>query len=214
MDAFSLFTRPTRVITSRRNRSIDPTTHNEGTHVTFNYGNDVCNRPSFHYGWEHRLQRTGCSGRRTTRCQDERMRHDWRNSSTGCRKSLPKSSVHGETCRRENPVIAGTGSNSTLKTIETTRLAKELGADAALVVVPYYNKPGPSVSSRTSRQLPTTVDTCRLYNVPGRTGINMPAGVTIELRHIRNIIAVKEASGDLSQVNEFCVARMRQISPY
>ena len=99
------------------------------------------------------------------------------------------------------PVIAGTGSNSTKKTIETTRLAKELGADAALVVVPYYNKPGPTMqvahfqSVANEGGLPVV-----LYNVPGRTGINMPAAVTIELAAHPNVIAVKEASGDLSQV--------------
>ncbi len=99
------------------------------------------------------------------------------------------------------PVIAGTGSNNTKKTIETTRLAKELGCDAALVVVPYYNKPGPTMQAAHFRAvadnggLPVV-----LYNVPGRTGTNMPANVTIELAAHKSIVAVKEASGDLSQV--------------
>lgn len=99
------------------------------------------------------------------------------------------------------PVIVGTGSNSTAKTIENTRWAKELGADAALVVTPYYNKPGPGMLEAHYRAvaadggLPVV-----LYNVPGRTGINMTAATTIALSRLDNVIAVKEASGSLTQV--------------
>jgi 4-hydroxy-tetrahydrodipicolinate synthase len=99
------------------------------------------------------------------------------------------------------PVIAGTGSNNTRTSIETTRLARELGVDAALVVTPYYNKPGPAMLEAHFRKvaseggLPVV-----LYNVPGRTGTNMTAPVVHALAAVDNIIAVKEASGNLSQV--------------
>ncbi|MBT9559713.1 MAG: 4-hydroxy-tetrahydrodipicolinate synthase [Myxococcales bacterium] len=106
-----------------------------------------------------------------------------------------------EAVRGRVPVIAGTGSNSTQKTIEATRLARELGADAALVVTPYYNKPGPKMLEAHYRAvaaeggLPVV-----LYNVPGRTGINMSADTTLALAEVPGIVAIKEAAGDLAQV--------------
>ena len=101
------------------------------------------------------------------------------------------------------PVIAGTGSNHTAGTVAWTKRAKDLGVDAALVVTPYYNKPGPAMLEAHYRTvadqggLPVV-----LYNVPGRTGINMTASTTIALSSHPAIIAVKEASGNLSQVQE------------
>jgi len=101
------------------------------------------------------------------------------------------------------PVIAGTGSNNTAGTVQWTKAAKALGVDAALVVTPYYNKPGPAMLEAHYRTvadeggLPVV-----LYNVPGRTGINMTAATTVALASHPSIIAVKEASGNLSQVQE------------
>jgi 4-hydroxy-tetrahydrodipicolinate synthase len=101
------------------------------------------------------------------------------------------------------PVIAGTGSNNTRTAVETTRRALELGVDAALVVTPYYNKPGPAMLEAHYRRvaaeggLPVV-----LYNVPGRTGCNMNAATVATLSRVDGIIAVKEASGNLSQVQE------------
>ncbi|MDP6943463.1 MAG: 4-hydroxy-tetrahydrodipicolinate synthase [Myxococcota bacterium] len=99
------------------------------------------------------------------------------------------------------PVIAGTGSNNTRATIAATRHARELGADAALVVVPYYNKP-PQVSLLAHFRavadeggLPVV-----LYNVPGRTGTNMNAETTLALSEHPNIVAIKEASANLDQM--------------
>lgn len=99
------------------------------------------------------------------------------------------------------PVTAGTGSNCTQTTIATTRRAHELGADAALVVVPYYNKP-PQVSLLAHFRavadeggLPVV-----LYNVPGRTGTNMTAATTLALAEHDNIVAIKEASANLDQM--------------
>ena len=108
-----------------------------------------------------------------------------------------------EEVRGAVPVIAGTGANDTRKTIEWTRLARELGVDAALVVTPYYNKPGPAMMDAHFRKvaaqggLPVV-----LYNVPGRTGINLAASTTVALSSVPNIIAVKEASGSMTQVQE------------
>jgi len=99
------------------------------------------------------------------------------------------------------PVIAGTGTNSTKTSVELTQYAQSLGVDAALVVTPYYNKPGPAMLEAHYRAvakdggLPVV-----LYNVPGRTGINMQASTVHALSAVDNIIAVKEASGSLGQV--------------
>jgi 4-hydroxy-tetrahydrodipicolinate synthase len=101
------------------------------------------------------------------------------------------------------PVIAGTGSNSTRVTIERTRHALHAGANAALVVVPYYNKPTQEGLIAHYTAIAEAVDLpLVLYNVPGRTGISMSAQTTIALSRIPAIAAVKEASGNLDQVTE------------
>ncbi len=99
-------------------------------------------------------------------------------------------------------IIAGTGTNDTRSSIENTREAKSLGADAALVVTPYYNKPTPNglfahFSAVAEVGLPVV-----LYNVPGRTGLNMTAETTLRCAEIENVVAVKEASADLAQCME------------
>lgn len=99
------------------------------------------------------------------------------------------------------PVIAGTGSNSTAKTIATTRAAKELGVDAALVVTPYYNKPSQAgLRAHYEAVLDAVAIPVVLYNVPGRTACNMTAETTAALAAHPNVAAVKEASGNLEQV--------------
>jgi 4-hydroxy-tetrahydrodipicolinate synthase len=101
------------------------------------------------------------------------------------------------------PVIAGTGSNDTKRAVECTRLAQELGADIALVVTPWYNKPGPAMLEAHFRRVAAEGGLpVMLYNVPGRTGINMSSTITANLSRVENIIAVKEASGDLGQIQE------------
>ena len=103
-----------------------------------------------------------------------------------------------EEARGRVPVIAGTSGNDTRKTVELTQAARELGADLALVVTPYYNKPGPAMLEAHFRRvaaeggLPVV-----LYNVPGRTGVNLPAKTAIALSTVDGIVAIKEASGDL-----------------
>ncbi len=101
------------------------------------------------------------------------------------------------------PVIAGTGTNNTAITIERTQRAALAGADGALVVAPYYNKPTQTGLIRhyraiaESTQLPLI-----LYNVPGRTGVNMSAETVLDLAQEPTIAGIKEASGNLDQVSE------------
>ncbi|MCA1619710.1 MAG: 4-hydroxy-tetrahydrodipicolinate synthase [Acidobacteria bacterium] len=100
-------------------------------------------------------------------------------------------------------VIAGTGSNSTAHAVEQSRRAAELGADAVLVVAPYYNKPTQEGLYRHFRVVAEAVPETPvvLYNVPGRTSSNITAETTLRLaRDCANVVAVKEASGDLSQI--------------
>jgi 4-hydroxy-tetrahydrodipicolinate synthase len=101
------------------------------------------------------------------------------------------------------PVIAGTGANSTSETIMMTVKAKDLGADGALLVVPYYNKPTQEGLYRHYKAVADAVDIpIVLYNVPGRTALNMLPQAVARLAEIKNIVAIKEASGNLAQVSE------------
>lgn len=101
------------------------------------------------------------------------------------------------------PVIAGTGSNSTSEALELTRAAKDAGADAALQVTPYYNKPTQEGLFRHYALLAEEVDLPQvLYNVPGRTACDLLPATVARLAPLRNIVAIKEASGDVSRVEE------------
>jgi len=101
------------------------------------------------------------------------------------------------------PVIAGTGTNNTRVTIDRTRHAWHAGATAALVVVPYYNKPTQEGLIAHYSAIAESVDLpLVLYNVPGRTGITMSAQTTIALSRISTIAAIKEAAGNLDLVTE------------
>ena len=99
------------------------------------------------------------------------------------------------------PVIAGTGSNSTKETIELTEIAKNLGADLALVVAPYYNRPSQEGIYRHFKKVAEDVDLpLILYNIPGRTGVNMLPELVARLAQIPNVVAIKEAAGSMQQV--------------
>lgn len=100
------------------------------------------------------------------------------------------------------PVIAGTGSNSTEETIMLTRHAKEAGADACLLIAPYYNRPTQSGLIAHFMKVADTVDIpLVIYNIPGRTGVNIEPETIAKLSEHKNIIAVKEASGNLDQIS-------------
>jgi 4-hydroxy-tetrahydrodipicolinate synthase len=99
------------------------------------------------------------------------------------------------------PVIAGTGANSTTEAIALTRKAKQAGADACLIVTPYYNKPTQEGLYLHYKALAEAVEIPQiLYNVPGRTACDMLPETVGRLSHIANIVGVKEATGDLSRV--------------
>ncbi len=101
------------------------------------------------------------------------------------------------------PVIAGTGANGTDETIIITKEAKKSGADAALLVTPYYNKPTQEGLYRHYKAVAEAVKIpIVLYNVPGRTAVNMLPTTVARLAEIKNIVAIKEATGDMKQVSE------------
>ena len=113
------------------------------------------------------------------------------------------------------PVLAGAGGNNTQKAIELAEIAIDLGADGALTITPYYNKPTPDGLRRHFGMQAEAIEKKRsgfpmiMYNVPGRTGVNMAAATTLQIaREIPNVIGVKEASGNLEQI--MTIIRERQ----
>jgi 4-hydroxy-tetrahydrodipicolinate synthase len=115
-----------------------------------------------------------------------------------------------ETARGRARVIAGTGSNNTAHAVEQSREAAEMGADAVLVVAPYYNKPTQEGLYQHFRAVAESVPSIPvvLYNVPGRTSSNISAETTLRLaRDCENVVAVKEASGNLAQIMEILRGR-------
>lgn len=104
---------------------------------------------------------------------------------------------------RRVPVIAGTGANATDETIMITKHAKKSGADGALLVSPYYNKP---TQEGLYRHYKAVADAVKipivLYNVPGRTAVNMLPSTVARLAEVKNIVALKEATGDMKQASE------------
>lgn len=101
------------------------------------------------------------------------------------------------------PVIAGAGSNDTAYAIELSKYACEVGADALLLVTPYYNKATQEGLYQSFKAIADSCDKpCILYNVPSRTGCNLLPATAARLAEIDNIVAIKEASGDISQIAE------------
>ena len=108
-----------------------------------------------------------------------------------------------EQVNKRVPVIAGTGSNSTSEAIELTQLAKDAGVDGCLLVTPYYNKPTQEGLYRHYKAVAEGVAIPQiLYNVPGRTGVNLLPETVARLAPIKNIVAIKEATGSLQQASE------------
>ena len=101
------------------------------------------------------------------------------------------------------PVIAGTGSNDTAYAVELSRYAAEVGADAMLLVTPYYNQATQKGMAASFLAVADAIDKpCILYNVPGRTGCNLLPATAAALAEHPNIVAIKEASGNISQIAE------------
>jgi len=106
-----------------------------------------------------------------------------------------------QTTANRVPVVAGCGSNDTRKTVAAAKRCEQVGADALLVVTPYYNKPNRSGMLAHFEAVARATDLpVVIYNVPSRTGQNLGADLILELAQIRGMIAVKEASGDLDQI--------------
>jgi len=99
-------------------------------------------------------------------------------------------------------VIAGTGTNNTEKSVKATQRAKEMGANAALIITPYYNKPTQAGLIRHFEAVAEVKLPIMIYNVPGRTSVNMLPSTVEKLSKLDQIVAIKEASGDLNQVSE------------
>lgn len=129
----------------------------------------------------------GCSGEAATLSHDEQ-------------KSLIRFVV--ERVAGRIPVIAGTGSNNTREAVGLTKYAREVGADAALLITPYYNKPTPAgqIAHYTTVAEEAGIP-IMLYNVPGRTGTRMLPETISELNKVPNIVSVKEACGSVDQVS-------------
>lgn len=108
-----------------------------------------------------------------------------------------------EIVNRRVPIIAGTGSNSTEEAIALTRHAKQTGVDAALLITPYYNKPTQEGLYRHYKAVAESVDLpLVLYNIPGRTGVNMLPTTIARLSAIKTIVGVKEGSGSVQQASD------------
>lgn len=119
-----------------------------------------------------------------------------------------------KTAKGRVPVLAGAGSNSTDKAIELALIAIDLGADGALTITPYYNKPTPDGLRRHFGMQAEAVEKKKsgfpliMYNVPGRTGVNMTSATTLKIaREVPNVIGVKEASANMEQILEILRSR-------
>lgn len=113
------------------------------------------------------------------------------------------------------PVIAGTGANATAEAIHLTEAARVAGADAALLVTPYYNKPPQEGLYRHFRAVAEAVDIPQiLYNVPGRTAVDMLPATVARLAEIPNIVGIKEALGDLDRVRELVALGLPDFALY
>jgi 4-hydroxy-tetrahydrodipicolinate synthase len=108
-----------------------------------------------------------------------------------------------EQVNKRVPVIAGTGSNNTEEAVRLTRHAKDAGASGALMISPYYNKPTQEGLYRHFEKVARSVDIpIILYNIPGRTAVNMEPDTIARLAKIDNIVGVKEASGSMKQITD------------
>ena len=121
-----------------------------------------------------------------------------------------------EVVRGRVPVIAGTGSNSTEEAISLTQYAKKARADGALLIAPYYNKPTQEGLYQHFKKIAEAVDfPLVVYNIPGRTGVNISPQTFARLVQLKTIVAIKESSGSLQQISEilhYCGERFTLLS--
>jgi len=118
-----------------------------------------------------------------------------------------------EAAKHRVPVIAGTGSNSTDEAITLTKHAKQAGADGALLICPYYNKPTQEGLYRHYKAIAEAVDLpLVVYNIPSRTSVNMLPATVARLASIGNVVAIKEGAGSLGQVSEIIQACQDRIT--
>ncbi len=121
-----------------------------------------------------------------------------------------------EQTRKRVPVVAGTGSNSTAEAIRLTAAAREMGADGALLISPYYNKPTQDGIFRHYKMIAASVDLPLLvYNIPGRTASNIAPETFARLAELKNIVGVKEASASMDQssdIIQLCGERLAILS--
>jgi 4-hydroxy-tetrahydrodipicolinate synthase len=112
-------------------------------------------------------------------------------------------------------VIAGTGSNHTAQSLKLTKIAEEMGVDGVMLVTPYYNKPS---QEGLYQHFKTLVEATKLpvmlYNVPGRTAVNMRVETMVRLAQLEQVVAIKEASGDLCQVSAVIAAIAQEVAVY
>jgi 4-hydroxy-tetrahydrodipicolinate synthase len=108
-----------------------------------------------------------------------------------------------EQARKRVPVVAGTGSNATAEAIRLTAAAREMGADGALLISPYYNKPTQDGIYKHYKMIAASVDLPLIvYNIPGRTASNIAPDTFARMAEIKNVVGVKEASGSMDQVSD------------
>jgi 4-hydroxy-tetrahydrodipicolinate synthase len=116
---------------------------------------------------------------------------------------------------RRIPIIAGTGANSTREAIELARQAKKVGADASLTVVPYYNKPTQEGLYQHFKAIAEAVDMPHiLYNVPGRTGVDMSNDTVLRLAQIPNIVGIKDATGGIERGSDLIQRAPKDFAIY
>jgi 4-hydroxy-tetrahydrodipicolinate synthase len=173
----------------------------EGTHVAMitDFKDGKLNTAGFRQlasaliaGGVNGLVPAGCTGEAATLSPDER-------------NAVIKAALEARGSNKKVSVIPGTGTNSTATTIELSKAAEALGVDAVMLITPYYNKPTQVGLIKHYEAVARAVSLpIVLYNVPGRTGVNMLPATVAELAGIDNIVAVKEASGSVDQVSRIC----------
>ncbi len=123
--------------------------------------------------------------------------------------------VVADVARGRAKILAGAGGNYTQSTIEMCQKAEKMGIDGLMLVTPYYNKPPQEGLYRHFAKIAGSVSLpIMLYNVPGRTGVNLQAETTLRLAEIDNIVAIKEASGDLEKITAICADSPEEFSVY